>query len=248
MRVLEIGCGTGEDAVWLAKQGAHVIATDASPAMLDVTREKARRAGVLERIETSSVDAADPFHRRGAEDAEESSKNTPRSPRLGGETNGQSRLGVRSEMGFSNFGALNCVPDLRPIANALGEWIEPGGTLVLVFINRWCAWEMLWHIAHWQPRVAFRRLSRDGVEARVGEGSIHTWYPAIRSIQSAFAPAFHLKHVTGLGVFLPPSYLEPAVAKRPRFFKWLARLEQLTARIFPFNRIADHVILEFEKT
>lgn len=40
--VLELGCGTGEDALWLARRGAHVTATDASLAMLE--RARARTA------------------------------------------------------------------------------------------------------------------------------------------------------------------------------------------------------------
>jgi ubiquinone/menaquinone biosynthesis C-methylase UbiE len=39
-RVLELGCGTGEDAAFLARQGVHVHATDASPAMLEEARRK----------------------------------------------------------------------------------------------------------------------------------------------------------------------------------------------------------------
>lgn len=38
--ILEIGCGTGEDALFLAQQGIHVIATDVSEKMLTITREK----------------------------------------------------------------------------------------------------------------------------------------------------------------------------------------------------------------
>ena len=120
-RVLEIGCGTGEDAIWLAQRGARVVATDASPAMLEVTRQKARHAGVSDRIETFVLDASSPL------------------PRLAGEGSG---VGV----GLSNFGALNCVADLRPIARALATWILPGGCLLLVFMNRWCAWEIAWHL------------------------------------------------------------------------------------------------------
>ena len=40
LRVLEIGCGTGEDALFLAQQGIHITATDASEEMLRITREK----------------------------------------------------------------------------------------------------------------------------------------------------------------------------------------------------------------
>ncbi|HEX5164835.1 MAG TPA: methyltransferase domain-containing protein, partial [Thermomicrobiales bacterium] len=46
--VLELGCGTGEDALWLAQRGVHVTATDASPAMLAETRRKVERAGLGE--------------------------------------------------------------------------------------------------------------------------------------------------------------------------------------------------------
>ncbi|HEY4689767.1 MAG TPA: methyltransferase domain-containing protein [Anaerolineae bacterium] len=222
-RVLEIGCGTGEDAVWLARQGAHVLATDVSQAMLDVTRQKAQRAGVADRVETQLLDAAAPLSRVLGEGP-----------------------GVRAA--FSNFGALNCVGDLHPIAHALAEWVPPGGGLVLVLINRWCAWEIAWHLLHLQPRVAFRRLRRDGVDARVGGGTVHTWYPSIGSIRRTFTPHFELKRVTGLGVCLPPSYLEPVVARRPRLFLALSRIERSAASTPVLKRLADHVILEFERT
>jgi len=35
-RILDIGCGTGEDAAHFAARGVHVYATDASPAMVQV--------------------------------------------------------------------------------------------------------------------------------------------------------------------------------------------------------------------
>lgn len=39
-QVLELGCGTGEDARWLAARGVSVLATDASPAMLAAAQSK----------------------------------------------------------------------------------------------------------------------------------------------------------------------------------------------------------------
>src|SRR5688572_20921521 len=49
-RLLEIGCGTGEDAVHLAQRGHRVLATDASAQMVHIARAKAERAGVADRI------------------------------------------------------------------------------------------------------------------------------------------------------------------------------------------------------
>ena len=38
--ILEVNGGTGEDALWLAKQGHRVTVTDASSAMIAVVRQK----------------------------------------------------------------------------------------------------------------------------------------------------------------------------------------------------------------
>src|ERR1700691_417338 len=39
-RILEMNCGTGEDALWLAQRGVEVLATDVSPAMLQGAADK----------------------------------------------------------------------------------------------------------------------------------------------------------------------------------------------------------------
>ncbi|MCS7312507.1 MAG: methyltransferase domain-containing protein [Acidobacteria bacterium] len=49
-RVIDLGCGTGEDAVWLARRGISVTAVDASATILDVARQKAEAAGVADHI------------------------------------------------------------------------------------------------------------------------------------------------------------------------------------------------------
>jgi len=40
LNVLDLGCGTGRHALWLAECGAHVTAVDFSPGMLDKARSK----------------------------------------------------------------------------------------------------------------------------------------------------------------------------------------------------------------
>lgn len=45
-RALDLGCGPGRNAVWLAEQGYVVDAVDLSPAALDWGRERASEAGV----------------------------------------------------------------------------------------------------------------------------------------------------------------------------------------------------------
>ena len=228
--VLELNCGTGEDAIWLAQRGVRVTATDVSTAMLNVTERKAHECGVSDLIETQVLDLALP----------PASLSRNQKDYFG-------RRGGRYDGALSNFGGLNCVRDLRPLAAFLTDQIKPRGKLILVPMNRWCIWEIIWHLLHWQFRTAFRRLRRDGVEANVGRDTVHVWYPSIKSLQQAFAPQFRLKRVIGLGVWLPPSYLEPVMAKRPKLFRWLQRCDQLTRNRWPFSHLADHVILEFER-
>ena len=45
MRVLEVGCGTGSTAIEHAPHVQHIHATDLSPRMIEIGREKARKAG-----------------------------------------------------------------------------------------------------------------------------------------------------------------------------------------------------------
>ncbi|MFM6850953.1 MAG: FAD-dependent oxidoreductase, partial [Terrabacter sp.] len=55
-RALDIGCGEGGDAVWLARQGWQVTAVDFADAALARTAAHAAKAGVGDRVETRRVD------------------------------------------------------------------------------------------------------------------------------------------------------------------------------------------------
>jgi ubiquinone/menaquinone biosynthesis C-methylase UbiE len=65
-RVLEVGGGTGEDALWLARRGREVVLTDAAPAMVRVASAKLAGAGravvsaaeELERLDEPPFDGA----------------------------------------------------------------------------------------------------------------------------------------------------------------------------------------------
>jgi arsenite methyltransferase len=61
--VLEVGCGTGATARYLAqKQGCRVLGVDIRPSMVDQARDRAARARVEERVKFRVADATDlPF-------------------------------------------------------------------------------------------------------------------------------------------------------------------------------------------
>lgn len=211
--VLELGCGTGEDARHLAERGVPVVATDQSPAMLRVAAAKS--AGLP--ITTTVLD----LHTLAPEPVV-----AARAPYAGA---------------FSNFGAVNVLADFAPLAAFLAPLLRPGGRLILVVMGRWCAWEIGWHLLRLQPRTAFRRLRRGGAVAHVGGAPLTVHYPSTAFLRQVFAPHFRLAAVRPIGLFLPPSYLEP-LTRRPWFpLRSFAALD----RRLTWPLLADHTLYEF---
>lgn len=215
-RVLEIGCGTGEDALALVRRGVSVAATDPSAAMLEVARAKAQAAGLADRLTLRRL-------------AAEALDTLPHDARYDG--------------AFSSFGALNCAPDLRPVAQELGRLVRPGGWVVLCLLGRWVPWEWLWFLLRLKPRTAARRLSPSGVTWRTSA----VRYPPLRAVRRIFAPSFRLARTSGIGVLVPPSYAEGWAKRHPRLIAALASAEKRLETLPPIARLGDHVLLELER-
>ena len=60
-RALDLGCGEGGDAVWLAEHGWQVVATDVSQTALDRAAAEARSRGMRDRIDFQHRDLSEEF-------------------------------------------------------------------------------------------------------------------------------------------------------------------------------------------
>ncbi|MEU6002686.1 class I SAM-dependent methyltransferase [Streptomyces sp. NPDC047197] len=58
---LDLGCGAGGDALWLARRGWHVTAVDISTTAVERVREHARGLGIADRVTAEQHDLADSF-------------------------------------------------------------------------------------------------------------------------------------------------------------------------------------------
>ncbi len=220
-RVLEIGGGTGEDAVWLAQHGRDVFLTDASPAMVRVAQgklcfERGSRAAVLpaERLESLAAE-----------------REAAGAPRFDG--------------AFSNFAVLNCVSDLTPVARGLARLVRPGAPVMLVLFGAFPPGELVVQLARRNLRSAFRRLTRGDVAARLGERDFSVRYHRPREIARALSPWFRPVTRRGIGVFVPPSAAEPWISGHPRLLWAMEALDQAASR--PLALLGDHVLYHFER-
>ncbi len=218
--VLELGCGTGEDALWLAKRGVRVLAGDGSPAMLAETARKAKAENLDSLIETRLLDFNDAANWA-----------LPASTFNGA---------------YSNYGPLNCIGDWKAIGAQLGGAVRSGGKIGLGVMGPFCPWEVLWHGIHLDVRNATRRFRRSTV-AHLDGNYFTVYYPTPRRLRRDFGPAFKRSLLWGLGVFLPPSDLYKPVGRRPWLAKPLLALERLTAPHWPFKYLGDHYWLELER-
>lgn len=224
-RVLDIGCGTGEDARHLAERGVQVLATDASSGMLDVAFQKAELAGLADRIVFDRLDLRD------VGSIGVPTTLTDSAPLAGA---------------YSDFGPLNCLPDRRVLASSLANMIRPGGIFLAAVMGPLCPWETLWYAFHAHPRTAIRRF-RSGVPSQVGGSIIRVWYPSPRTLRAEFASAFEHVQTLGVGITLPPSNLGHLIPKTPRLFAAANAFDERLRAHRPFTWLNDHYLIVFRR-
>jgi SAM-dependent methyltransferase len=200
-RLLELGCGTGIDAVRMAERGHHITATDWSPLMAERTRARAAHAHLGDKVETRVL---------GAHELE--------------------RLEGRAlyDGAYSNLGALNCLPDLEGVARECARLVRPGGRMIFAVIGRWCPWE-IGHYARRRDWARIKvRFARRMVPVRMNGHTVWTRYWMPRELFRAFASDFELVHHRGLCVLVPPPYLTWVKDRHPRwhdgFWSWDRRI------------------------
>ena len=220
-RTLEIGCGTGIDVCFLAKRGVRVVACDPSSQMIDMATRRIQQSGLQGLVQ-------------------------PR--QLGAENLSSLRSSEKFDGAFSNFGALNCVADLRKLTIDLARLLRPGATAVLCWMGPYCVWEMIWYGAQGKPDKAFRRFKQEGITARIANDAfVHVHYPSVGLLAPAFAPEFRVKSVRGIGIAVPPSYLEPWAARHPQLLQRCEQFDSWLGSCPGIRSLGDHVLVRLQR-
>ena len=216
-KILEINCGTGEDAFWLAKQNLEVVATDVSPAMIAVAQSK----GKLDNLRFQKADINE----------------------LSADFKNQQFDLILSNFGGLN--CLSEI-QLELFFKNASQLLTENGKLALVIMPRNTLWERFYFLAKARFKSISRRKKGSLIVNVDGESVITYYYNPKEAIGFADY-YFRFKTVHPIGLFLPPSYLESFFKDKPRLVAFLNALELQVQRHKKLSKYADHYLIVFEK-
>lgn len=219
-KILELNAGTGEDAIWFARQGHTIHATDISREMQSRLVEKIMNTNLESKIsnEVCSFTELPKLQNKGPYD-----------------------------LIFSNFAGLNCTGELDKVLHSLSPLLTSGGLVTLVLMPKFCLWEAMMFVRG-EFKTAFRRFfSGKGAKATVEGEQFTCWYYNPSYVIRNMMDEYEVLSVEGLCTLVPPSYLENFPIKRPSLHKWLKEKENEWKTKWPWKIIGDYYIISLKK-
>lgn len=217
VNILEINCGTGVDALWLANKGHQVVATDASAAMLAETVAKTKN---ITQVSTCLWDLTQALP----------------AP-IGKQDVVFSNFGGLNCLGKEQLSAL-----FRKIDSTLNA----GGVTVLVIMGRFCLMESLYFLLTGKWGSIFRRTKKQVVSLSPID-NVETYYYTPHEIKNMLPDHWKCISVQAVGTVIPPSYLNPICVKYPRIFSLLVRLDRICRKLPFAAYASDHYCMVIEK-
>ncbi len=215
-RLLDLGCGTGLDAVRMARLGHQVTAIDWSGEMARRTQARATNEQLSASVQALSL---------GAHELEQ----LPGSGVYDG--------------AYSNLGPLNCVPDLAAVAAQSARLLKTHGALVCTVIGRVCPWEIAHYARRRRWARLAVRYARGFVPVAMNGHTIWTRYYTPREFYRPFRQHFALTHFRGLCVFAPPPYLTAVRERHARLYERLSRLDRRAGGWPLLRGLGDHFLM-----
>lgn len=221
--MLELNCGTGEDAMLFGEGGFNIVATDISEEMLKVTEKKAEQCSMQNKISSHYLDL---------------------------ESLNETLFDKKFDLIFSNFGGINCVnpESLKTLFKKLPSLLNPGGRFIGVVMPRFCAWETIFFLLRFQFKKAFRRFSSKESLSDLHGPNMKTWYYHPSQITGWTKEHFRVVSLRPIGVALPPAYLERFFTVKKRWLLRLNNIEKRLSRSSLFSGMADNYVIDLQLT
>jgi len=215
-RLLDVGCGTGEDAIRLAGHGCQVHCVDISPNMISIAREKAAHAG---------VGPAVTFECSSFEDPSLASKSL--------------FDGV-----YSGFGSLNFTADLANVLANLRQKVREHGWLIAMVSNTASHWDILTRLLTGKPGWAFDRIRGVPTEITSQHGSSGIRFFSRRFfLDTADEAGFSVLFSRPLGCLIPPAYLAETPLGSSIWLRMADRIERITHKLPVLRSSGDFLVV-----
>lgn len=219
--LLELGCGTGTDAIFMAQRGCRVFGLDISPGMVGRATEKATAAGLGGRLE---------FVRGRSIDLAELTRAYRYRPFDGA---------------YANF-TLTYEESLPQLAASLASVLKEGAKFVCTLPNRVVLSELLCYVPQLRFGKILWRFQRPLIKDVHGNLlEIHAYSAA--QVRDAFASFFDLEGTIGVPTFLPPVYLHQQYGRLGGGQRLLQEMDLRLARRRPWNRLGEHTLYRFRR-
>ena len=215
--ILEINCGTGEDAIWLAQQNFNITTSDISSKMIEVAKSKT----TFDNLNFVTADI----------------KNTATSFK------GKKFDLIFSNFGGLNCMSKSELEKFFRDANSI---LSPKGKLVLVIMPKNTFWEQVYFLSKAQFSEVFRR-KKEFVLADVDGEKVRTYYFNPKDIVNLAKNDFELVTQKPIGFFVPPSYLETFFSNKNGLLRFLNSLENRISNWSFLSKHADHYIITLQK-
>jgi ubiquinone/menaquinone biosynthesis C-methylase UbiE len=216
--ILDITCGTGIDALHLARQGYQVFGTDISEQMIELARSKAEKEHAMNvKFRVASYDTLSP------------------------------NVVPMADMVLSNFGGLNCTSDLASAARAIETVTNPGGNVVAVIMPPFSLWETVSYIARFEWRNASRRLRASAPSTGFIGTTFPVYYYTPQATTTAFSPYFERIQIVGLSIVSPTPQSTRFVNRHPTLARTLVAIDGCIETVPFFRSAGDHYIIVLKK-
>jgi len=195
INILELNCGTGEDAAYMSDFGHNVIATDISKEMIRVSKDKHSKTPIVFRQQDITKLNSTVFQQKFD-------------------------LIFSNFGGFNCLSKNELLTFLETAPSLLNE----SGKLVLVIMPKHTLWEQIYFNARGEANKAKRRKTDSFAIANVQGTNVKTWYFNPSDIIKN-STHFDVNKVKPIGLWVPPSYLEKSILGKKSILNILKGLD-----------------------
>jgi SAM-dependent methyltransferase len=219
-RLLDIGCGPGQEAVTLARRGYRVFGIDSSAGMVELARERAQGLPA----------GAATFAQMRASDV------------------GELALQAQHfDAAFSFYAVLNLEPRVEPVAKGVFSLLDPGAPFLVGLLNPTVLFELALYPAALRLK-GFRKASQRPVRLKVSRGAsdaVGCFLYSPRAFARLLAPWFTLESFESVHLFLPPP--DERMLRFPTLVRGVNRMESRLESRWPFRSLGYFSLLTFRR-